>query len=46
MIQGKTPLMFASKNGSFEIVEFLLNKGADINSIDNQRKRIIIEKEL
>lgn len=33
-VKGRTPLMYATENGHYEIVEFLLDKGAIINAQD------------
>ena len=35
-VEGRTPLMWASYRGDVTIVEYLLNKGASINHVDDQ----------
>ena len=39
---GKSPLMYASEFGFYDIVEILIEKGADINMIDKTGKSALI----
>ena len=42
LFPGKTPLIYATKGGHLEIVEFLLNKGADIKDTDRDGEFLIL----
>jgi ankyrin repeat protein len=35
---GMTPLMIASKHGHLEIVDYLIENGADLTSVDNPNR--------
>jgi len=42
----RTPLHLASQNGDLDVVEYLINQGADINANDNNVEFIYFLKHL
>lgn len=39
--EGKTPMIFAARNGNLEMVKFLVSKGANMNIKDNKGARAL-----